>query len=425
VSEQEYKGNQLLFITDSLREIFLYLRQYKARTGMTMFGIIWGTLTVILLLSFGVGVKKQMSINMHGIGEGIAIVWPGRTSIPFEGYGRDRQIRLTEDDIELLRSEIKDIIRISPEFSRWGSPIRVKDKINRPNITGIIPEYGIMRNIWPDDGGRWINEKDNELKRRVVFLGNHLRDFLFGENENVIGKYVYIDETPYLVVGVMRSKTQNSSYNQRDQDRAFIPMTTFKSVYGAVYVENFIYQIGDPRLSKSVRQQVYNTMGKKFKFDPNDKETLGIWDTTEFDEFIFYFALGFNIFMGMIGAVTLVVGGIGLANIMYVVVRERTKEIGIRRSVGARRGHIFGQFIFESFVIIGIGAFIGFLLALGLINLLTALPMGDFKEAVGIPIFNPMVAVVTILILAMIGFLAGFFPARRAAYLNVVECIRE
>ena len=161
------------------------------------------------------------------------------------------------------------------------------------------------------------------------------------------------------------------------------------------------------------------------RFDPNDKETLGIWDTTEFDKFIFYFSLGFNIFMGMIGAVTLIVGGIGLANIMYVVVRERTKEIGIRRAAGARRGHIFSQFIFESFVIIGIGAAIGFLLAVGLIQLLNTLPMGDFREAVGLPVFNPMVAVVTILILAAIGFLAGFFPARRAATLNIVDSIRE
>jgi putative ABC transport system permease protein len=415
----------MLYFFDTLREILRYLSQYKARTGMTMFGIIWGTLTVILLLSFGVGVKKQLSINMHGLGEWIAIVWPGRTSIPFEGYGRNRNIRLTDEDMELLRQEVKGIKRISPEYSRWGSPIRVKDKINRPNITGIVPEYGVMRNIWWENGGRWFNDMDLKYKRRVVFLGNRLRDFLFGENEYVIGKYVFIDETPFLVIGVMKEKTQTSSYNQRDRDRAFIPMTTFKSIYGYRYISNFIFQVDDPRNSELVKKQVYVTLGKKYKFDPNDKETLGIWDTTEFDKFIFYFSLGFNIFMGLIGAITLIVGGIGLANIMYVVVRERTKEIGIRRAAGARRGHIFGQFIFESFVIIGIGAFIGFLLALGLIYLLNAMPLGDFREAVGVPVFNPMVAVVTILILAAIGFLAGFFPARRAAYLNVVDCIRE
>jgi len=414
----------MLNIIDQFKEIFIYLKQYKSRTAMTMFGIIWGTLTVILLLSFGVGVKRQMSKNMHGIGEGIAIVWPGRTSIPFQGYGRDRPIRLNEDDIEYIRTEVRQIQRISPEFSKWGSAVRVGDKINRPNVTGIIPEYGPMRNIWPEDGGRWLNEKDNEYKRRVVFLGNRLRDFLFGDKANVIGKYVFIDETPFMVIGVMKQKTQNSSYNQRDRDRAFIPMTTFKSIFGYRYVSNFVYQINDPLGSERVRKQVYAALGKKFKFDPNDKETLGIWDTTEMDRFVFYFSIGFNAFMGLIGIITLIVGGIGLANIMYVVVQERTREIGIRRATGAKRRTIMGQFILEAFMIIGIGAAIGFVLAIGAISLIQAMPMESFKEAVGAPEFNPMVAVITIAVLSLIGFLAGFFPARRASRLNVIDCIR-
>jgi putative ABC transport system permease protein len=414
----------MLNFIDNLREILHYLGQYKARTAMTMFGLIWGTMTVILLLSFGVGVEKQMSINMHGIGEGIAIVWPGRTSIPFQGYGRDRRIRLNEDDIELLRSEVKGILRISPEFQKWGSTIRVADNINRPNITGIIPEYGPMRNIWPEADGRWLNELDNEYKRRVVFLGNRLRDFFFGDKARVIGNYVFIDEIPFLVIGVMKEKTQNSSYSQRDRDRAFIPMTTFKSIFGYRYVSNFVYQVAGPGSSETIKKQVYATFGKKFKFDPNDKETLGIWDTTNFDEFIFNFSLGFNLFMGLIGVITLIVGGIGLANIMYVVVQERTREIGIRRSVGARRSNIFTQFIFEAFVVIGLGALIGFILAVLIISLIAALPMGDFKEAVGTPVFNPLVALVTVVILSTIGFLAGFFPARKAAKLNVIDCLR-
>ena len=326
---------------ENFKEIIHDLGQYKARTAMTMFGIIWGTMTVILLLAFGVGVGKQMSKNMHGIGEGIAIVWPGRTSIPFEGYGRDRQIRLTEDDVEFIRTEVREIKRISPEFSSWRSPIRVGDKINRNNLTGILPEFGVMRNIWPEPGGRWLDDLDIKDKRRVAFIGNRLRDFLFGENADAIGKYVYIGETPFMVIGVLRSKTQNSSYNSRDRDRAFIPYTTFKSIIGSRYVSNFVYQIEDSKINAIVRQKVYTALGKKFRFDPNDKETLSIWDTTNFDEFIGNFSLGFTLFMGMIGLITLIVGGIGLANIMYVVVHERTREIGVRRSVGAKGRHIF------------------------------------------------------------------------------------
>jgi len=411
-------------IIDDLKEIFSYLRQYKGRTAMTMFGIIWGTFTVILLLAFGVGVKKQLSVNMHGIGEGIAICWPGQTSIPYQGYGRDRPIRLTETEIELIRSEVKEIVRISPEFSKWGSAISVGDKINRPNVTGIIPEYGEMRNIWPEEGGRWLNDLDVKYKRRVVFLGNRLRDLLFGEKADAIGKYVYIDEIPFLVVGVMKAKTQSSSYSQRDQDRAFIPMTTHKAIFGFRYVQNFVYQITDPRQGKDVQTKVYATLAKKFKFDPADRETIGIWDTTEFDQFLYYFSLGFTIFMGVIGVITLLVGGIGLANIMYVVVQERTPEIGIRRGVGAKRRHIMGQFIFETLVLIGLSAFIGFLLALGVIGLMAALPLESVKEAVGTPELSPMVVMATILILGTIGFLAGYFPARRASRLDVVDCLR-
>jgi putative ABC transport system permease protein len=409
---------------ENLKEILRDLGQYKARTAMTMFGIIWGTMTVILLLAFGVGLGKQISKNMHGIGEGIAIVWPGRTSIPFEGYGRDRRIRLTDQDIEFLRSEVKDIKRISPEYSTWRWPIRVREKVNRLNLTGILPEFGVMRNIWPESGGRWLNDLDIEDKRRVVFIGNRLRDLLFGENADVIGKYVHIGETPFLIVGVMRPKTQNSSYNSRDRDRAFIPYTTFKSIIGYRYVSNFVYQIEDPQINELVRQKVYTALGKKFRFDPSDKETLGIWDTTEFDKFIVNFSLGFTGFMGLIGVITLIVGGIGLANIMYVVVQERTREIGIRRSVGAKGRHIFGQFIFEAFVVIGIGALIGFLLAVGLIELIAAIPSEDLREAIGVPELNLMVAIVTVVILSLIGFLAGFFPARRASKLNVIDCLR-
>jgi putative ABC transport system permease protein len=201
-------------------------------------------------------------------------------------------------------------------------------------------------------------------------------------------------------------------------------MTTFKSIFGFKYLNNFVYQITGPLVSAQAKKNVYAAVAKKFKFDPNDKETLGIWDTTEFDTFIFYFNLGFNIFMGLMGVVTLIVGGIGLANIMYVIVQERTREIGIRRSVGAKSRNIFGQLLLEAFVVIGIGAVIGFVLALILINLIAAIPVQEFREAVGVPVFDPWVAIITVLILGMVGFLAGFFPARRAAKLNVIDCLR-
>ena len=409
------------YFIETLVEVFRYLRQYKSRTFMTMFGIVWGTMTIILLLAFGVGVKRSMSKNMHGIGEGIAIMWPGRTSKPFMGYNRDRNIHFVEEDAELLRHEIPEIAAISPEYQRWGTAIRVKDRVNKPNITGCIPEYGPMRNIWPQPGGRWLNKLDLKDRRRVLFLGNRLKDFLFGEHVNAIGKYVFVGDMPFLVIGVLKKKTQNSSYNSRDQDRAFIPASTFHTIFGHRYLDNIIYQVADARIAGQVQDRVYETLGKKYKFDPSDKEALSIWDTTEMDKFVFYFSLGFNIFLGIIGVITLVVGGIGLANIMYVVVQERTREIGIKRAVGAKGNHIMRQSILELFIIISISAAIGFILAVILIRLISLLPIEEF---VGHPVLNIPVALISMTVLGLIGFLAGYFPARKAARLNVVDCLR-
>ncbi len=409
------------YIADTFREIFYYLRQYKGRTFMTMFGIIWGTLTVILLLAFGVGVQKSMSKNMHGMGDGIAIMWPGRTSIPFEGYGRERYMRFRAEDVELLRSEISEILYISPEYGQWGIPIRVGDKINYTYVSGQNTEYSEMRNEIPEPGGRWLNDLDLKDRKRVCFIGNKLKDLIFGEQTNAVGKYVFIGDNPFLVVGVLKKKIQSSSYNTQDENRVFIPYTTFESVFGNKYINNMVYKLKDPRDADLVRTKIYQVFGKKFKFDPKDTQALGIWDTTEMNKFIYYFTLGFKIFLGIIGAITLVVGGIGLANIMYVVVQERTIEIGIKRSIGAKRKHIMGQFILEAFMIIGIGAAIGFGLAVILIKLISFLPIENY---VGHPELSLSVAFISISILSIIGFLAGYFPSRKAARLNVIDCLR-
>lgn len=406
---------------DILREIFHYLRQYKSRTFMTMFGIVWGTMTVILLLAFGTGVKRSMSKNMHGMGEKIAIVWPNKTSIPYAGYGRERPIRFREDDATLLKREIPEIGFLSPEYSRWGTAVRKGEQINKPNISGIIPEYGPMRNIWPQPGGRWLNDLDLQHRRRVAFIGNKLSEFLFGAGHNPVGEYVYVGDVPFIVIGVLRDKIQPSSYSSRDQDRVFIPASTFASLFGHRYLNNLVYQIKDPRQAELVQQKIYGTLAKKYKFDPKDKETMFIWDTTEMDKFMFFFALGLNIFMGLIGIITLIVGGIGLANIMYVVVQERTREIGIRRSVGAKRSHIMGQFILEAFIILGISALLGFILAFILIQLIGLLPI---EEYVGHPVLSLPVAFISIMILSIIGFISGYFPSRRAAKLVIVDCLR-
>ena len=407
-------------ILTTMSQLFGDLRSQKLRTFLTILGITWGTVAVIVLLAFGVGLEKQSRKNMHGMGDGIVVMFGGQTTLPFEGFPDGRPVRLREDDARVIQTEIPEIREISPEYINRNTPIRRGQAVTTPAITGIYPIYGDMRNVIPEMGGRFINDLDLEKRRRVVVLGDEIKNLLFGDDD-AVGEQVMIGETPFVVIGVMQPKTQNSSYYARDKDRVFVPASTFRAMYGHRYVNNIIYRPTDPDLSESVERSVYEVMGRKYRFNPDDEDALGIWDTNMADRFMKNFFLGFNIFMAVIGSFTLTVGGIGVANIMYVVVRERTKEIGIKRSVGARKGDILRQFFFETFIIVSIGALIGFVLAMVLIQVVGMLPIEEF---VGKPELSPLVAAVTMGLLAIIAFLAGLFPARKAARLDPVECLR-
>jgi putative ABC transport system permease protein len=395
------------------------LRAQKLRAFLTTFGLIWGTVAIVVLIAFGVGFKKQLSANMHGIGDQIAIMWPGKTTKAFEGYGTGRFLSFVEEDANLLSARIRDLAAVSPEYAR-RTPVRVGQNILNPGITGIYPIYGEMRNVIPQMGGRFIDDLDMQQRRRVAVLGDKVKEFLFAEND-AIGKLVYVGDTPFTVIGVMQKKTQPSSYNMRDQDRIFIPASTYSSVFGQIHLTNIIYKAVDLASTDEVNKQVRQVLGQRYKFDPADKDAVWIWDTSEFDKFMFYFFLGFNIFMGLIGSFTLGVAGVGVANIMFVVVQERVREIGVKRAAGAKKSNILFQFFMETGFIIAIGSSIGFVIAYGIIQLLQFMPIKDF---VGTPEMSMGVVVATVFVLSVIGLAAGLMPARRAANLNVVDCLR-
>ncbi|MCK5737826.1 FtsX-like permease family protein, partial [bacterium] len=204
--------------------------------------------------------------------------------------------------------------------------------------------------------------------------------------------------------------------------RVFIPATTYQAMLGDRYLNNMVYKVKDPKKANLVEKKLDQLYGRKFHFDPNDAEALWIWDTTEMDKFVDGFSLGLRSFLGLIGAITLIVGGIGLANIMYVVVQERTHEIGIQRAVGAHRRTIMRQFMLECFLIVAMSALIGFALAFVIIELVGLLPI---EEYVGTPQLSWPIVLISISILGVIGFLAGYFPSRRASRLVVVNCLRS
>jgi putative ABC transport system permease protein len=406
-----------MFFSHLLRDV----RAQKTRTVLTVFGIVWGTVSIVLLMGFGVGLGRQMTKNMHGMGEGIMIVWPVRTSISYQGFNKGRSLDFLEEDAFLLQREVPQVETISAEYSRWNITLRKDKNSYSALVRGVYPIYAEMRNIIPDRGGRFIDPLDLEQKRRVVFLGNKLKEELF-QSEPAVGGYVMLNSIPFLVVGVLREKKQDSSYGSRDEVAAMIPASTFSSVFGTKYIENFVVKGRDPREHDALKARMLQVLAKKYKFHPEDKEAVWIWDVAESEKMFRAVMIGFNLFLGIVGAFTLIVGGIGVSNIMNVVVEERTREIGLKMALGAKKRYVLTQFLLETLLITLVGGAVGLGLSVGII---AVFPESSISEEIGRPAFSLEVALITVGLLGLIGFLAGFSPARRAANLNPVEALRS
>jgi putative ABC transport system permease protein len=401
-----------------LRQMLQDVRQQKVRTLLTLLGITWGTVSVSLLVAFGEGLQKRVVKNQRGMGENIVICWPSRTSIPYQGLGKGRRVRVDEDDIEALRREIPEA-SFSGEYERTKSSFRRERVRLTPQMSANSPVFALMRNIIPAAGGRYVDDLDVNRRRRVVFLGDKLKQDLFGEEE-AVGHTITIDSVPFLVVGVMQHKEQDSSYSGRDVDKAFVPESTYKGLFTERYVSDFIFQARKGTDVADVTRKVYEVLGRRHQFDAKDKEAIGMWDTTEADKFFRIFFGTFRAFLGIIGSFTLIVGGIGVSNIMYVVVEERTREIGIKLAVGAKPRFIQGQFLTETLTLTAIGGALGFLITL----LVMAVFPASLDEYVGTPAASPIVILTTATLLGLIGMAAGWFPARRASMLDPVVALK-
>ena len=406
-----------MFFSHLLRDV----RAQKTRTVLTVFGIVWGTVSIVLLMGFGVGLGRQMTKNMHGMGEGIMIVWPVRTSISYQGFNKGRSLDFLEEDAFLLQREVPQVAAISAEYSRWNITLRKDKNSYSALVRGVYPVYAEMRNIIPERGGRFIDPLDLEHKKRVVFLGNKLKEELF-LSAPAVGHYIMLNSIPFLVVGVLREKKQDSSYGSRDEVAAIIPAATFSSVFGTKYIENFVVKGRNPREHENLKKRMLQVLAKKYKFHPEDKEAVWVWDVAESEKMFQSVMIGFNLFLGIVGAFTLIVGGIGVSNIMNVVVEERTREIGLKMALGAKKRYVLSQFLFETLLITLAGGAIGLGLSAGII---AVFPESSISAEIGRPTFSIQVALITVALLGLIGFLAGFSPARRAANLNPVEALRS
>jgi len=407
------------FLAITFRQILRDLTGQKLRTLLTIFGIVWGTAAVSLLLAFGQGFHRQLLENSRGLGADIVIGWPSRTSLAFEGLGTGRRIRLTERDIDLVRRRALTVSGISAEFS--GSlRTQLGRRVLAVDVSGVEPSFGEMRNIIPQAGGRFLNPIDERDKRRVAFLGDDLASDLFGGGE-AVGQTLRVLGSPFLVVGVMKPKVQESNYTGNDKGKMFIPASTFRALTGQRYLDNFIFAASAVGLTDAALAEVRRILAGRHRFDPEDDQALSFWDTTEMGQFLDTFMFAFRLFLGIVGSLTLVVGGIGVSNIMNVVVEERTREIGIKMALGARPRRILGQFLVETLLITAVGGIVGLAITAAIC---AAFPAAGITEYVGAPRLSPAVTASTVALLGVIAVIAGYFPARAASRLDPVVAMK-
>jgi putative ABC transport system permease protein len=381
--------------------------------------MVWGTIAISLLLAFGDSFHSQMMVNAAGLGKAIVIAWPMRTGMAFEGLGEGRRIALTEQDMAMLRERALTLGAISPEFDQRLSLQSGTQRLT-VSVSGIEPSFGEMRNIIPTPAGRFINPIDEKRRRRVAFLGSELAKDVFGDEEPV-GRTVHLSGSPFLVVGVMVEKIQNSNYTGPDENKMFIPASTFRALTGQRYLDNFIFMASEVGLTDAAVAEVRSILSGRHRFHPDDEQAVQVWDTTEGARFLDSFMFAFRLFLGIVGSLTLVVGGIGVSNIMNVVVEERTREIGIKMAIGAKPRNVMTQFLCETLVISSVGGAIGLALTATLCAAFTQAGLRDF---VGDPALTPGIAVVTASLLTVIALVSGYFPARTASLLDPVVAMK-
>jgi putative ABC transport system permease protein len=380
---------------------------------------------ILLLLAFGEGLKRQMDKNRRSTGENLAVMWPGETTKAWQGMPPGRPIRPRIDDVDMIRAQIPELKSVHGEVVSWRTAMQWERKTVNGRVIGAHRSYGESRVHYPVAGGRWINAADEEQRRRVVFLGDELATDIFGD-VNPVGKTVLINNSPYTVIGVMQKKTQMGVYGGPDKDHAVIPYTTFRAQFGRDRLNVLVIQVHEPDQMVGALKRVNEVLGKKYGYDPSDDRAFGTWDMVKTSRQMRMMIVGIQLFLGIVGALTLVIGGVGVANIMYAVVKERTREIGVKMALGAKARWIIWPFVLEGLVYTFIGGALGIMIATLLVAAATFLPVenNEVMSFLGRPTLSPQIGMATSAILGLIGLLAGYFPARRAARVDPAATLR-
>jgi len=411
---------------DLIRDVFHTLWAHKLRTFLTMFGIAWGIVSIVLMVAAGEGLRKGQEDQSRNLGKDIMIVFHGRTSLQAGGTRAGRVVRWDDTDVAAVESEGTDCQYAIPELEQ--EDVRTHSNYNNAAflVTGSYPQFAYIRSLTVGLG-RFYDWPDEREGRRVAFLGSDAAKQLFPEGRNAIGENVYLDDIPYLVVGVMEKKKQDSSYDGWDVNKVFVPFSAMRRDFPAkppATAHMFDQLLVTPKSveqHEACKHQVRAALAKMHGYDPNDKEACPIWDTVEEAKAFRTMTDGMKYFLGAVGLVTLFLGGIGVMNVMMVAVRERTREIGVRKALGAPAHSILKQFFIEALIIALVSGGVGLGVAYGLCWLVDLMPMPDFFAGL-LPTWKT--GLLACAILGAVAVFAAMLPARRAASVDPIEALR-
>jgi putative ABC transport system permease protein len=414
-----------MVLRDLIGDVFRTLWSHKLRTFLTMFGIAWGIVSIVLMVAAGEGLRKGQEDQAKTLGKDVMIVFHGRTSLQVGGARAGRVVHWEEPDVPVVQTESPDCEYAIPELEQ--DTVRIHSNFNNAafTVTGSFPPFGEIRSLGVGQG-RFYTWEDQREQRRVAFLGSDAAKQLF-PGRAAVGDTVYLNEMPYAVIGVMAAKKQDSSYDGWDVNKVFVPYAAMRRDFPnkpPATSTGFDQLLVTPRsveTHEACKNEIRKALGRLHNFDPNDKEACPIWDTVQEAKAFRQMTDGMKYFLGAVGFVTLFLGGLGVMNVMMVAVRERTREIGVRKALGATGNTILKQFFFEALLIACVSGGVGLGVAYGICALVNLLPMPDFFAGL-LPTWQT--GLLATLLLGTIAVLASLYPARRAASVDPIEALR-
>ncbi len=408
---------------DLLQESYNAMRHNRRRTALTMLGMAWGIATVVMLLAYGDGFGRACANIFADFGTKLFIVIPGRSTMQAGGQKAGVRVRMTLDDIDLLTTNIPQVTHITPSCAKDGT-VQYDTRSYTFSVTGEYPNTFAIRTLSLEQG-RFYNFEDQNQHARVAVIGSDTKEKLFS-GRNALGERIRIDGISFEVIGVLSPKMEHGDDNPNLT--AYVPFTTMSDLKDTHYLDSvwFNYETSDyERIEQSVRY----ILAGQHKFNPADRRAIMVFNLMEQVHQFEIVTIGLKILLGFIGTLTLGIGGVGLMNIMLVSVTQRTREIGVEKALGARRRHIFLQFLAEALTITFIGGLFGIILAyavafsVGRLTLYSAIAKhaegGDIRLMI-----NPITLIVAVVILAAVGLVSGMVPAIRASRLDPIEALR-